>query len=368
MKSVLVIGMTSTPGGVESFLMNYCLNENMLNIKFDFLSPSEHKIAYAEELEKNGKVYYVVPKSKNPLLHKKQLREFFKRHSEEYVAVWANLNSLMNIDFLKYAKKNGVKHIIVHSHNSNNMGGKIQKIMHTINKQAIANIATDYWACASEAAKWFFPEELRDKVRIIKNAIKVNDFTFDQCKREKIRKEYNLENCKVVGHIGRLHFQKNQSFLLNILHKLIQNDDSYRLVLIGMGPDYEKLVEETANLKLNPYVQFVGQQRDIKGWLSVFDIFAFPSRFEGLSIVGLEAQANGVPIVASVDAINNEGMLNANVRRISLEKNIDDWCEVIVQSILEERIDTELVKQNFAEHHFDIDSEAKKLSDFFEGL
>lgn len=365
MKKVLVIGMTSTPGGVESFLINYCLNENMSNIRFDFLSPSEQKIAYADQLEKICEVYYVMPKSKNPLLHKRQLRGFFKEHSKEYVAVWANLNSLMNIDFLNYAKKYGIKRIIVHSHNSNNMGGRIQKIFHTINKCVIGNIGTDFWACASDAAKWFYPNKLSSKVRIIKNAIKVDNFTFDQCKREKLRKEYDLENCKVIGHIGRLHFQKNQSYLLSIMHKLIQNDNSYRLVLIGSGPDYEKLVEETTKLKLDSYVLFVGQQRDIKGWLSAFDIFAFPSRFEGLSIVGLEAQANGLPIVASTNAINDEGLLNTNVKRISLEKNIEDWSKLISQSIKEERINISLVKKNFVENHFDIDSEVEELSDFF---
>ena len=368
MNKVLVIGMTSTPGGVESFLMNYCLNENMSDIKFDFLSPSEQKIAYADELEKNSKVYYVKPKSKNLFLHKKQLRDFFKKHSNEYVAIWANLNSLMNIDFLKYAKRNGIEHIIVHSHNSNNMGGKVQQLLHTINKRVIGNVATDYWACASEAAKWFYPDDLNDKVQIIKNAIKVDNFTFDQCKRDELRREYHLENYKVIGHIGRLHFQKNQSYLLNILYKLVQKDDSYRLVLIGSGPDYEKLVEETSRLKLNSYVKFVGVQKDIKGWLSVFDVFAFPSRFEGLSIVGLEAQANGLPIVASTNAINDEGLLNTNVKRIPLEKNIDEWCKAINQSIEEERLDVNLVKKVFRDTHFDIDFEAKKLSDFFENL
>lgn len=271
----------------------------------------------------------------------------------------------MNIDFLRYAKKYGVSRIIVHGHNSNNMGGKVQKFFHAMNKCIIGNVATDFWACSTDAAKWFFPNKLRGKVCIIKNAIDVDKYSFDQCKRDKIRQDYNLEKCKVIGHIGRFHFQKNQMHLLLIMHKLIQKDDSYRLVLIGSGPDYKKLVEETIKLKLDPYILFAGQQSDIQGWLSAFDIFVFPSKFEGLSIVGLEAQANGLPIVASINAINVEGLVNTNVKRISLESNIDNWCNAISQHVNDGRITESIVKNIFVEKHFDIKSEVLGLSNFF---
>lgn len=366
MKKILVIGMTSTPGGVESFLINYCLNKKMTDVQFDFLCPSENKIAYTEEIEKQGNVYYVVPKSKNMLLHKKQLKDFFKTYSKEYVAVWANLNSLMNVDYLKIAKKYGIKHIIVHSHNSSNMGGLLQKVLHMKNKFFIGKIATDFWACSIGAANWFYPNNLPFK--IIKNAIDVEKYEFDQLKREEIRNEYDLEGCKVIGHIGRLHFQKNQSRLLAIMQRLIQTDKSYRLVLIGSGPDQETLVEEVFQKGLVKYVIFAGEQKDIGGWLSAFDVFAFPSRFEGLSIVGLEAQANGIPIIASTNAINEEGLINSNVIRISLDNAIEDWCQAIEQSIEEERCEYSIIKERFRTKCFDIDVEVGKMSKFFNAL
>ena len=366
MKKILVIGMTSTPGGVESFLKNYCLNKKMTGIQFDFLCPSENKIAYTEEIEKQGNVYYVVPKSKNMLLHKKQLNDFFKTYSKEYVAVWANLNSLMNVDYLKIAKKYGIKHIIVHSHNSSNMGGLLQKVLHTKNKSFIGKIATDFWACSIGAANWFYPNNLPFK--IIKNAIDVEKYEFDQLKREEIRNEYDLEGCKVIGHIGRLHFQKNQSQLLEIMQRLIQMDESYRLVLIGSGPDQETLVEETSQKGLEKYVIFAGEQKDIGGWLSAFDVFAFPSRFEGLSIVGLEAQANGIPIIASTNAINDEGLINSNVIRISLDNSVEEWCHAIEQSIGEVRCEHSIIKERFRAKCFDIDVEVGKMSKYFNAL
>lgn len=366
MKKILVIGMTSTSGGVESFLVNYCLNKNMANIQFDFLCPSENKIAYSKEIETQGNVYYVVPKSKNMFLHKKQLKEFFKMNSKEYIAVWANLNSLMNVDFLKTAKKYGVKHIIVHSHNSSNMGGLLQKVLHKKNKLFIGKIATEFWACSSGAAKWFYPNNLPSTV--INNAINVDRYEYDPSKRENIRKVYDLDECKVIGHIGRLHFQKNQSQLLAIMYQLIQKDESYRLVLIGSGPDKEILVKETSQLGLEKYVIFAGEQKDIGGWLSAFDVFVFPSRFEGLSIVGLEAQANGIPIVASTYAINDEGLINSNVKRISLDSPVEDWCQLIKQSIKEKRCEHSVIKERFRIKCFDIDAEVEKMSKYFNAL
>lgn len=366
MKKILVIGMTSTPGGVESFLINYCLNKNMTGLQFDFLCPSEKKIAYSEEIETQGNVYYVVPKSKNMFLHKKQLKEFFKTNSKEYIAVWANLNSLMNVDFLTVARKYGIKHIIVHSHNSSNMGGLLQKILHIKNKFFIAKVATEYWACSRSAAKWFYSNNL--SATVINNAINVDKYKFDQVKRENIRKEYGLDECKVIGHIGRLHFQKNQSQLLAIMHQLTQMDESYRLVLIGSGPDKETLIEETSQMGLEKYVIFAGEQKDIGGWLSAFDVFAFPSRFEGLSIVGLEAQANGIPVVASTNAINDEGLINSNVKRISLDSPIEEWCRLIEQSVEDKRCDHSIIKDRFRSRCFDIDVEVEKMSKYFNAL
>ena len=368
MKKILIIGMTSTPGGVESFLKNYCMNDNFNDIQFDFLCPSIEEIAYTQEIKEKSKIFYIVPKRKNMLLHKKQLNGFFRVHACEYVAVWANLNSLMNVDYLLKAKKYGIGRLIVHSHNSNNMGGLIQKILHIQNRMRIHKIATDYWACSLEAAKWFYPENLLSHVNYIKNAIKVSDFVFCQAKRETYREKYKLDNCKVIGHIGRLHFQKNQEFLLSIMDELVKRDTSYRLLLIGSGPDCERLKSIVLEKKLEEYIIFLGQQRDIGGWLSAFDLFVFPSKFEGLSIVALEAQANGVPIVASTNAICEEGLLNSNVSRISLESNIDVWCSAIEEAVNSERISSQVIQNNFKKNNFDIDIAISKLKTIFEDM
>lgn len=369
MKKILVVGMTNTAGGVESFLFNYYKSIDKNLIQFDFLCLMEEPVVYERELRFWGAhLFYTSSKRKKPVRQYLQLSRFFKLHANEYVALWANLNSLANINFLKMAKAHGINRIIVHSHNSANMGGKLQLILHNLNKRKIGNIATDYYACSIDAGKWFYTEEILPEVKIIKNAIDVKAYLFDSEKRYIYRKMYGLEGKKILGHIGRLHFQKNQEFLLEIMSSLVKTDDTWYLVFVGTGPEQSKLEEKVKILGLKQHVLFAGHQKDIKGWLSAFDVFGFPSKFEGLSIVALEAQANGIPIVASESAINNMAQINPNISILSLNLPVFKWCDSIINSLNTQRISSEMVIDNFKKANFEISSEAEKLTCFFEEL
>lgn len=366
---VLVIGMTSTAGGVESFLMNYCKKINWEKIQFDFLCSSEKKIVYEKDLINLGaKVFYIEPKRKNIIRHRKELDNFFKEHSKKYKSVWANLNSLMNVDYLEYAKKYNISRIIVHSHNSANMGGIWQRLLHELNKKRISKLATDYWACSEKASNWFYPSKIRKNTKIIHNAIDVEKYSFNKNKRDYYRKLLKAENRKVIGNIGRLHFQKNQEFMLDLMKIIVEKNPNYMLVLIGEGPDKEKLIYRTKELGLEDYVFFFGQQNDVGGWLSAFDCLLFPSRFEGLSIVALEAQANGLPIVASLEAISEEGIINDNIYQLGLNYTKEEWMINIIKHSFDARANSKQIKKRFLERGFVIEIEAKNLEKYFEGI
>lgn len=190
MYKVLVFGMTENPGGVESFLMNNYRNINSHKIHFDFLCNTINKIAFEDEiLKNNSRIFNIYPRRKDPFRFRKELNDFFRKHANEYNCIWINLNTLVNIDYLKVAKKYGIKRIIVHSHNSRNMDtgfkGYITQKLHNLHKRQLQKYATDYWACSSFAAKWFYTNDLLKKVKIIKNAIDVNNFSFNE-KNDKV--------------------------------------------------------------------------------------------------------------------------------------------------------------------------------------
>ena len=119
MYKVLVFGMTSNMGGIESFIMSYYKRFDHSKIHFDFLCNTHDKVAYEDELHKlHSKIFKVTMRSKHPLRYKSELNSFFKRYATDYDCIWVNVNSLANIDYLKLAKKYGIKRRIIHSHNS----------------------------------------------------------------------------------------------------------------------------------------------------------------------------------------------------------------------------------------------------------
>ena len=154
-RKVLVFGMTENPGGIESVIINYYRNINRDLIQFDFLCNCT-TIAYEEEIRSlGGKIISVTARKKNPMKFRRQINEFMKIHAKEYDAIWINVCSLVNIDYLIFAKKYGIPRIIIHCHNSDNDGNQIKKLVHLYNKMRIEKYATDFWSCSDIASLGF---------------------------------------------------------------------------------------------------------------------------------------------------------------------------------------------------------------------
>lgn len=369
MKKVLIGGMSSFPGGIESVIMNYLTNFDLSKFHFDFLFlySNIEKMAYSQELEKMGcKIFYIPSKRNNPIAHFKALNNFFKIHGSEYDTVWFNANDLANIDVLKVAKKFNIKHRIIHSHNSQitdtGLNAIRRKILHQFNKNKISHIANEYWACSKVAAQWMYPARIISNVEIIKNAINPNFYKFNSEKRNKIRNKYHMNDSMVIGNVGRLFFQKNQIFMLDIIHQVVPQIPNIKLVLVGDGPDKQRIVEKIKQLQLQENVLLVGKQSDMQGWYSAFDIFLFPSLFEGLSVALLEAQANGVSILASDRVSPNEIQINDNIAFVSLNKNVEYWKDKLIQICNNSsRVNEVEIYRNFVSHGYEIKKAAKIL-------
>ena len=362
MKRILVFGMTENPGGVESFLINYYRHLDRSRIRFDFLCNTHDSVAYEDELLNMGsRTYHITARSTSPAKYRKELKRLFDRHASEWDAIWVNVCSLANIDYLIMAKKYGIKKRIIHSHNSQNMDSRLRGLLHKWNRRKLSRYATDFWACSEDAARWFYTgKELRRCV-VIHNAIDVDRLAFCSEKRERIRREYGWGDRRIIGNIGRLHFQKNQTFILEIFKEYLKVNPNSLLVLVGQGEDEAKLRSLADSLQIEDKVFFAGVQRDIQAWLSGFDLFLFPSKFEGLSIAALEAQANGIPILASRKVIPEEVKMNRNFHFYSLEEDAASWSRQIEILRDEERIPYDEIKATFVRLGYDISSEAKKL-------
>jgi glycosyltransferase involved in cell wall biosynthesis len=363
MKKILVFGMTPLHGGVETFLINYYQHMDHQKLHFDFLCNFSVPIAFEEELRRDGcRIYHITPKKESYFRYQKELHAFFKEHGREYDVFWQNVNELANIEYLVLARKYGIPKRIIHSHSSKSSGGIRQRVSHRVNRARVDRFATDFWACSASAADWFYRKKLLPDVVVINNAIDLRKNKFNFEAREKLREQYCCENQYVIGNVGRLTKVKNQAFLLDIIRSLVNKNINARLFLVGEGEDKEKLEQKVKLLNLEERVSFVGVQRDVPSWLSCFDLFLFPSMFEGLSIAAMEAQANGVPVLASESVIPPKVRINENFHFFSLERSADEWAERIIQIKNEDmRMDEQHIQRSFQKAGFDIETAAQKV-------
>lgn len=316
---VLQIGMHDQLGGVEVFLMNYYKNINKNNIQFDFISHCG-SLCFSDEIQSmGGKIYQVDHFKKNAFSYYFKIKKVIKENNYEIVHI--NLLSCSNILPIVAAKRCKVKKIIVHSHNNGMPDSLIKSVLHFVNKRIITNLANVFWACSESAGKWMFGNK---KFEIIKNGIDVNKFLYNEDDRLSIRKKLNIPKSKyVIGHVGRFEIQKNHEFIIDWFDRISKKYSDTVLLLIGTGTLLEETQDKVIKLGLEKKVFFAGVVDTPEKYYSAMDMFVLPSKFEGLGIVNVEAQVNGLPCMVS-DVVPREVKLSENFEFINLN-NADEW-------------------------------------------
>ena len=324
---VLTVGMTATPGGVENFLMAYCGRIDPSRVQFDFLTRYEDA-AYAGRRKALGKTYVIPRRSEDPVKYYREIRAFFETHAKDYDVIWDNECMFNDLTPLKLAAEYGIPVRIAHSHNPQNsdpsLAGKARGTLHRVQRRTLARYANVLWACTEESAKWACPA-MDLPFTIIPHAIDAAAYRFDAKVRAEVRAHYGLTDCLVVGHVGRLAYQKNQSFLLEAFARLHQREPRARLVLVGDGPNLLSLEAKAVSLGVEDEVLFLGQRDDVQRLLMAFDLFVMPSHFEGLGMAAVEAQAAGLPCLLS-SAFPQTAAITEDVTFLQPE-DPDVWAE-----------------------------------------
>ena len=335
MKRVLqVYGEKLSNGGQESFSMNMYRNIDREKVQFDFFTPyfCDYNKLINEIESLGGRVFqgggkFEVEGSKKDYI--KNLERFFLKNPYEIVHI--NSGSIFALAFgAKIAKKYGTKKIIVHSHSTGNDNLKY-KVIQKISAPVFINNATNYLACSKDAASWKFPKKIinEGKYEIIKNGIELDKFKFRPNIRNEYRKKLNLENNFVITHVGRFTDEKNHEFLIKLISELKEKINKCKLLLIGDGKNKEKIEKMVKEMQLSSFVVFLGIRDDVNKILQASDVFVFPSKFEGLGIVAIEAQATGLPTFCS-ENIPEEANLTDLFCRVNLSDDIKIWADKIL--------------------------------------
>ena len=366
-KRILVYGPKDPIGGVEKIVYEYvkAITARHSDISFDFLQYGENFSMEKDLTELGCRVLYLPSRGKHFLRYKAALEKIFA--NTRYTAVWGNYSGLTNIDLLVLAKKYHVPVRIAHSHNSRlAWGSPIMKYvvyaLHYYNKLFVTDYATDFWACSALAGEFMFPKATHSDMRIIVNAVDVDKFAPNKTLRERVREELGLEKDGVaIGNVARMCYQKNQEFLLNVTAELIKRAPNAKVLLVGEGELREELQAQAESLQITENVLFLGLRQDVPDLLQAMDVFVLTSRFEGLSVSAVEAQASGLPCVLPT-TVSPATDVSGLVEFVSLEEPYAVWSEKILQQA---QTKAENVKEKIIASGYEITSAAEVLYSLF---
>lgn len=314
--------------GISSYAMNYF--RHMKNVTIDFLITStlEETDYCREVISKGNKVFYIKSNEIRNIINTcKDIDSFFKKYSSQYDIVHCHVASLA-LPYLHYAKKYNVNTRILHAHATKSADTFMHRIRNDISSIFTMKLVTDRFACSKAAGEALFRNK---SFRVIHNAIDVSKYRFSSIKRNKIRTELGIDNQIVIGNVGRLSIQKNQEYLIEIAKYLKLKTKQFVFLVIGNGEQEQKLKEKSKKYKVSSYFMFLGARNDVMDLYNAMDVFVLPSLFEGLPVVGIEAQCNGLPCVFS-KGITKEVAITKHCTFLDIneEKSLESWGECIL--------------------------------------
>ena len=314
-------------GGVEAVVMNYYRHIDRSKVQFDFIVDEDSTYIPREEIESLGGRIYIIPAYQKINKYLPALIKLFKENN--YKIVHSHINTL-SVFPLYAAKKAGVPVRIAHNHSTAAPGEWKKNILKYTLRPFAKVYATHYAACSKYAGEWLFGKKSmeRGEVTIFNNAIDLDKFKYDENVRNEVRKELGLEGKFVIGHVGRFCYQKNQEFLIDVFEEVYKQNPNAVLMLVGDGPDREKIEEKVKQSNLSGQVLFLGNRNDANRMYQAMDVFVLPSRYEGLPVVGVEAQAAGLPCVMS-DKMTEETKMTGSTQFLSIDNGINNWVEYI---------------------------------------
>ena len=345
--------------GIETMLMNYYRNMDREQIQFDFLCNKKKPGAYDQEILALGGRIYRTP-GLNPFKYPEYLKfmQTLFQENPDYRIVEAH-NGALGVYALYAAKKNKIPVRIFHAHGAS-ISRDWKLPLKLVCKALLPLNMNHHFSCGTAAAACYFPRKTvagEDYV-LVPNAIELSKFRYDDLLRQRIRREYGLEEKHIVGHVGRFSPQKNHVFLLEVFSQLRTIDPMAHLVLIGEGGLQEKMKQKVKAMGLENAVSFLGNISNVNEWYQAFDVFVLPSIWEGLPVVGVEAQTADLPCIFA-DTVTAEIGILEKTRFLDLKEGCDRWAQAVQVALQnKERTDVSAV---IARHGYDISVESRKL-------
>lgn len=321
---VLHFTIAQSQGGRTQYVMNNWRHIDKERFQIDFVTFSPQLDLEEEIVSQGGNVFHMTCYARDN--REQFVKELDAVLDRNYDVLHLHTSYWEDTVVEERAKAKGIRKVIIHAHNtgvtkalSESETEKGIKRHYEVREKIDDSIATDYWACSTEAARWLYGDRIpQEKIRIMKNGIETNKYQYDAGIRRTIREKYLIpDDCVVLGTVGRMVYQKNQEFLIDLLEKI---DKKYNVIIMLVG-DGERKKEYEENIKkknLQKKVIFTGQVKNVSDYLQGMDIFCLPSRKEAFGIALLEAQCSDLTCLVS-DAVSDYACISNKVKKIPLD-------------------------------------------------
>lgn len=336
MKRILIMAGSFTTGGVEAVLLNLLRNIDFRRYSIDIIVLRDYEGPYDVELCKLG-VRIIKHKTIGELgiiKYYQSICLIIRNGNYDVIHINGVLSSAINILAAKNCK---VKNRIFHAHNTkdyfiNRINMKnLRKVVEGIFRIIINHCSTIKIACGNDAAVFVFGKSHKDEVQIIHNAVDLEKFALissnDHNEKKEILRKYNKKI--VVGSAARFTDVKNQEFAIKVIEAYVKNvSDEIALLLAGEGPERKRCEKYVEEHNLSEYVCFLGNIDEMEKFYKCIDVFILPSKFEGLPVCAIEAQACGIPILMS-DCITKEADLDIGLTYYISLNELDTWVSTL---------------------------------------
>ncbi|WP_247943663.1 glycosyltransferase family 1 protein [Streptococcus oralis] len=346
--------------GIGTFIYSYLECMDLDKWEVTVLATNIPLLEDKAKFENLGIQVVVLERKKTAIIHYMcQLYKLIRANKYDIIHVHGS-SSLMSIE-LSVAKIAGIPVRIAHSHNTTCDHRKLDKVLRPV----FHKLYTQAWACGEGAGKWLFTNR---EYTIIHNARNIKRYQFSESKRQQFRKKLSLKDTTLaLGHVGRFNVQKNHEFLVLLLENLVIQGLDVKLFLVGEGSTLSKIKNMVSEKSLEDRVFFLGHLNDMKSFVSAMDIMLLPSLYEGLPLVSVEWQLNGIQCILS-DTITKECIYTKQVTSLPIGTPLY-WGKAIRDFCPEDRLRQSIENQRLArEAGYDIELESVKLDTLYNKL
>lgn len=349
-------------GGVESVVMNYYRHIDRQRVQFDFVVDGYEKTALDDEIAAlGGHVYHIEPYRSNIFRYMRQIYRIVRDH--HYRVVHSHMNTLAVFSLLP-AYLAGARVRILHNHSTAVRSEGLRTVLKEILRPFAPLFANRYAACSVLAGTWMYGRARMGSgtVKVLRNAVDLEAYAFSPQRREIVRRELDIgQDAFVVGHVGRFVYQKNHPFLLEVFRTILHRRPDAILLLIGEGELRAAMEEKARAYGMADRVRFLGLRDDVRTLYSAMDVFVLPSWYEGLPVVAVEAQANGLPCFLS-DRVTRESELTQSAHFLPLAAGAAAWAAAIAAQPATRNLHAQ---EEMTQAGFEIRSQACRLLDWY---